>query len=233
MSTKSSKELPFEYFFGMIMERVALISKSKNDSAICRALRTGSSSMTTWRKREKIPYDFLVPFAEEYQVSLDWLIWGRGKSRIHPEFEQRLESLNDATDMVIRTIEERTEQPDLMQLAPLRDMAYSLNMNDDQIKQILILMESAPKIYGYSKPLDIKLLEISIELAYYYIQVSEVELNHNQTAQVITGIYERHKKLIEASNGSPNVVADKEQESAEIINLIDHIRENENGDVAV
>jgi len=190
-------------------------------NTVARHLDVHRNTVANWTKLGNIPLDKLGDCAA-IGINISYVLTGLKES----EFETRLQDLKQATESVMQVASERPEPPDLMQLAPVRDFAVNANLNNDQIRQILILIESASKIYGYSKPLDIKLLTLSIELAEGYMDLTQVNFNNSQKAQLVAGIYERH-----SANSSPSV--DSQQPSAEIINLIDRIREKENGGVVV
>jgi hypothetical protein len=64
-----------------IFERLALATHSKTDAALARALGVTPQSVSDARKKNKAPPAWAMVIAEKYQVSLDWLIFGK-----EPEF---------------------------------------------------------------------------------------------------------------------------------------------------
>lgn len=60
------------------LDRVRSLIERKADSAVCDALGVSRSSIPTWRRRGTFPAGAFVAFAESRNISLDWLILGRG-----------------------------------------------------------------------------------------------------------------------------------------------------------
>jgi hypothetical protein len=73
-----------------ILQRVGEVIKSDKNKDIAAALAVTTSACSTWKNRGTIPKDALFKFAQDHQISLDWLMSGQGqrsaKSSI-PKFE--------------------------------------------------------------------------------------------------------------------------------------------------
>jgi phage repressor protein C with HTH and peptisase S24 domain len=75
-----------------IVERMLLVLNSKNDAAIAQAVGVTPQAVSE-AKKKKIPPAWSITIAEKYQVSLDWLLFGRGTMRRNQEqTAQMLES---------------------------------------------------------------------------------------------------------------------------------------------
>jgi len=64
-----------------IFSRLLSASDSKTDAALAQALGLTPQAVADARKKNKIPPAWAITIAENYQVSLDWLLFGRGVMR--------------------------------------------------------------------------------------------------------------------------------------------------------
>lgn len=62
-----------------VLERLVLGLGLKNDSDLAKLLDTGASTISSWRKRDSVPFAICVDFAVERGLSLDWLLIGEGE----------------------------------------------------------------------------------------------------------------------------------------------------------
>ena len=60
-----------------IFERLTLASRSKTDAALAQAIGVTPQSISDARRKNKVPPAWAIAIAEKYQVSLDWLVFGR------------------------------------------------------------------------------------------------------------------------------------------------------------
>jgi len=71
---------PIELDAGEIIGRMRQVVGAKNDAGLSAALGlTGASAPSNWRQRNSPPFAFCVNIAAALGVSLDWLIFGRGR----------------------------------------------------------------------------------------------------------------------------------------------------------
>lgn len=50
---------------------------AKNDHQLAKACGVAQTTISTWRQREKIPYELCVRVAIEHEASVDWIIFGK------------------------------------------------------------------------------------------------------------------------------------------------------------
>lgn len=82
-----SKNSAVEAIFDRV--RIAAELEPDNDAALARALKTGRSSISTWRKEGRIPFQQVVEFGLTNNFSIDWLFTGRGPRRLSDVPESR------------------------------------------------------------------------------------------------------------------------------------------------
>jgi hypothetical protein len=56
-----------------------------SDIALCKALNLSPQTVSSWKTRNKIPYAICVDVAEDYGVTLDWLLTGSGEMYRQPK----------------------------------------------------------------------------------------------------------------------------------------------------
>jgi len=64
-----------------ILNRIITLKNLKNDAGLARFLSVRPATISNWRSRGTIPYDILFSFCEQNEISLDYLI--RGKGPVH------------------------------------------------------------------------------------------------------------------------------------------------------
>ena len=61
-----------------ILERMKRAGNLKNDSKVAKALGVTPQALSNYKKRGRIPSNFILRFAELYGISVDWLLTGEG-----------------------------------------------------------------------------------------------------------------------------------------------------------
>jgi len=61
-----------------VIDRMRVVTDTSTDIALCAKLQLGTSAVSTWRRRQSVPYAECVNLALRYGVSLDWLLLGLG-----------------------------------------------------------------------------------------------------------------------------------------------------------
>ncbi len=61
-----------------VLDRLLPALGLKNDSELARVLGTGASTVSSWRKRDSVPFAICAEFATKHDWSLDWLMFGEG-----------------------------------------------------------------------------------------------------------------------------------------------------------
>ncbi|EBN9665436.1 transcriptional regulator [Salmonella enterica] len=69
MSTKESE---------VVLARLKQVFSVSSDVALCEALSVSPQTLSSWKSRNKIPYANCVEVSTQRNISLDWLLTGRG-----------------------------------------------------------------------------------------------------------------------------------------------------------
>lgn len=64
-----------------IMDRLKEALEAPSDGALAKRLGVGRMTVSNWRRRDSRPYPFCIEVALREDVSLDWLLLGRGPMR--------------------------------------------------------------------------------------------------------------------------------------------------------
>ena len=64
--------------YGEVIERMKLCGKLKNDSAIARVLGISPQAISNYKKRNDVPANLILKFADIYGAFIDWLLTGQG-----------------------------------------------------------------------------------------------------------------------------------------------------------
>lgn len=62
-----------------VLDRLIPALGLKNDSELAKRLDTAPSTISSWRKRDSVPFAICATFAQERGWSLDWLMFGEGE----------------------------------------------------------------------------------------------------------------------------------------------------------
>ncbi|MBW5893135.1 helix-turn-helix domain-containing protein [Pectobacterium polaris] len=65
-----------------VLSRLMELLGVASDSELARALDVNRQTLASWRKRESVPYSICVNLSEEKNISLDWLLTGRGAAYV-------------------------------------------------------------------------------------------------------------------------------------------------------
>lgn len=52
----------------------------ENDHQLAKKVGIAQTTISTWRKRGKVPYEFCVNIAQDYKRSVDWVLFGTNRS---------------------------------------------------------------------------------------------------------------------------------------------------------
>lgn len=72
-----SKNVKAPFEFDAILNRLMSVYQVKKNIDLCKKLNLSPQTLSTWRGRNKIPFELCVKVALEQEVSLDWLLLGR------------------------------------------------------------------------------------------------------------------------------------------------------------
>ncbi|HHR4769146.1 TPA: helix-turn-helix domain-containing protein [Salmonella enterica] len=62
----------------VVLARLKQIFSVSSDTALCEKLSVSPQTLSSWKSRNKIPYANCVEVSTQRNVSLDWLLTGRG-----------------------------------------------------------------------------------------------------------------------------------------------------------
>ncbi|EDS5585806.1 bacteriophage CI repressor [Salmonella enterica subsp. enterica serovar Saintpaul] len=92
-----------------VLERLMEVFKVNNDTELAKALGVNRQTLASWRRRESVPYSLCIKIAEQYSVSLDWLLSGRenvgGLSRPSYDCNSCPQSMDDLNPMTHKWLE--------------------------------------------------------------------------------------------------------------------------------
>lgn len=65
-----------------IFERLKIATSSKNDSELSRKIGLSKQSISSARKKGKVPESWIAKISNAFSVSMDWLRWGTGPMKM-------------------------------------------------------------------------------------------------------------------------------------------------------
>ena len=65
----------------LIIERMKEVLGKENDKALSEELGVARTTFSNWKNRNNMPIDMILTFAQNYNLSLDWLITGKEKTQ--------------------------------------------------------------------------------------------------------------------------------------------------------
>lgn len=74
----------------LIIERMKEVLGKENDKALSEELGVARTTFSNWKNRNNMPIDMILTFAQNYNLSLDWLICGKEKTQALKATEKML-----------------------------------------------------------------------------------------------------------------------------------------------
>ena len=74
----------------LIIERMKEVLGKENDKALSEELGVARTTFSNWKNRNNMPIDMILTFAQNYNLSLDWLIYGKENAPKLNEMETEL-----------------------------------------------------------------------------------------------------------------------------------------------
>jgi len=68
-----------------IIERLKKLYQLTNNRELSNKLKIKYQTLTTWLQRDKVPYELLEQIAQNENISLDWLLTGKGSMQVSDE----------------------------------------------------------------------------------------------------------------------------------------------------
>ena len=74
----------------LIIERMKEVLGKENDKALSEELGVARTTFSNWKNRNNMPIDMILTFAQNHNLSLDWLIYGKENAPKLNEMETEL-----------------------------------------------------------------------------------------------------------------------------------------------
>lgn len=68
----------------VVIARLKEVFSVVSDSALCEQIGVSPQTLSSWKARNKIPYANCVDISKQKDISLDWLLTGRGNKLLTP-----------------------------------------------------------------------------------------------------------------------------------------------------
>lgn len=159
---------------GSILDRCRAVLGVESDADLGRHFGKPRTTVSNWRQRGTVPLEELVQLHDERGVDLSWLLTGQGSPSMLEEhgtydvrrpdgkFGPAVDRVRETHKLVADAAEAMRDPPDLMQLAPVRHLAYSTRMNETHVKALLDLLYRARQgefwLEARPKPIDFDLV---------------------------------------------------------------------------
>jgi DNA-binding XRE family transcriptional regulator len=105
-----------------VIDRMKEAVDAKNDSDLAKLIGVAKTTISSWRKRNSVPYRECVDISFRYAQRLDWLLTGRGKAYELEGFRNGPIDYEVMT-IVVEAVEHSWELDDLAQQLTLRNKA--------------------------------------------------------------------------------------------------------------
>ena len=116
---------------GAVLDRMQEVADVRTDIALGKYFGLGTSAVSGWRARNKVPYEECVILAKRKGVSLDWLLLGLGTM--------------DGTPTNYSVIADDTVDPRLKRLSGFLAHWMATRSDDDQVWLEMQLARSIPE----------------------------------------------------------------------------------------
>jgi len=71
-----------------VLDRLQQALGASSDSDLCRIINLNRATLGNWRIRDSVPYSLCVNLSEDFSLSLEWLLTGKGKMRQSESIEE-------------------------------------------------------------------------------------------------------------------------------------------------
>jgi len=72
-----------------VVDRLRDLYEERSDSALAKTLGVPTTTVSSWRTRNRVPFDQCVEAVRKFRISFDWLLLGIGRDGARPTNEQR------------------------------------------------------------------------------------------------------------------------------------------------
>lgn len=129
-----------------ILVRLAKVLAVNTDTELAKALGTTSSTVSSWKARESVPYAKCVEIARQFNISLDWLLTGDGTMLKGGVAEPMLEQpLTPRQQAVLGLFNALSDEKQREILSALEDKKRMIDMEAEfkELKSVLAALKSA------------------------------------------------------------------------------------------
>lgn len=67
-----------------VIDRLKVALGIVSDADLCRRFKLAPATVSNWRNRDSVPFAFCVSICQQNQISLDWILLGRGSREWPP-----------------------------------------------------------------------------------------------------------------------------------------------------
>lgn len=78
----------------LIIERMKQAISVREDKELALSLNVQAGTLSKWKTRNSLPIETLLEFAEHYQISVEWLIYGRSSQQLDTAQQMALLAFN-------------------------------------------------------------------------------------------------------------------------------------------
>lgn len=86
-----------------VLVRIAGVLGTKTDGELANALGVASQTVSTWRNRNKVPYEQVVDVSSRYNVSVDYLLFGKKDSQEETTAQKNTQAVREWAESVVTT----------------------------------------------------------------------------------------------------------------------------------
>jgi len=127
-------------FAADVLNRLIPALGLKTDSDLSKLLDTAPSTVSSWRKRDSVPFAICAKFAEEHGWSLDWLMFGEGTAQSHSTSGNQVVAENPREEAVLtmfRSLPE-DEQRDIQKAAQDKKRMQDMEQRLEEVTALLM-----------------------------------------------------------------------------------------------
>jgi hypothetical protein len=137
--------------FDAILDRMKLVVGAKSDTAFAKAMGLNQSSVSGAKERQSIPPAWAIQLAEKFDISIDWIWFGKGRMKPEGGAMFRPAKLPNPY-MVGHQVEGRDQQAEVRDVVPQQ----SVNIDRDRITMAIQAVEEGLKVTNRELPPDKK-----------------------------------------------------------------------------
>ncbi|MCX9038971.1 helix-turn-helix domain containing protein [Citrobacter portucalensis] len=124
-----------------VIGRLKELLKAESDSALCELINLSPQTLSSWKSRDKVPYALCVDYSEIMDVSLEWLLTGKGErlKQRHAANGEEMTSRERCWLEVFRELPDEV-QKNILHDAEKEKRLFELEQEVQQLKEAAILV---------------------------------------------------------------------------------------------